>query len=121
MFALYLPVMERVYEKVQCYGMVMEMQIIMEAEATASATVGMAWEGGFSKMKEEPSRMVFLTCSLPEGICVTALLSMNVLGGLVVFRDNFGGFKAVSTILCIWGFCSHVYGIYKFRNNNSNH
>ncbi|KAL2340959.1 hypothetical protein Fmac_008899 [Flemingia macrophylla] len=150
MFALYLPVMERVYEKVQCYGMVMEMQTVMEAAATALATIGMVWEGGFSKMKEESQTvfdegskvywatvmgnvvtwqlcfmgtagMVLLTCSLTGGICMTALLSMNVLGGVVVFRDNFGGFKAVSTILCIWGFCSYVYGIYKFRNNNSNH
>ncbi|KAL2340958.1 hypothetical protein Fmac_008898 [Flemingia macrophylla] len=149
MFALYLPVMERVYEKVQCYGMVMEMQIVMEAAATALATVGMAWEGGFSKMKEESQTvfdegskvywvtvmgnvvtwqlcfmgtagMVFLTCSLTGGICMTALLSMNVLGGVVVFRDNFGSFKAVSTLLCIWGFFSYVYGIYKFTNNNNN-
>ncbi|XP_020232558.1 probable purine permease 4 [Cajanus cajan] len=145
MFALYLPVMQRVYEKVYCYGVVMEMQVIMEAAATALATVGMACEGGFSKMKEESQTvfdkgskvywvtvmgnvvtwqlcfmgtagMVFLTCSLTGGICMTALLSMNVLGGVVVFGDNFGGFKAVSTLLCIWGFCSYVYGIYKFKH-----
>ena len=38
---------------------------------------------------------------------------MNVLGGVVFFRDAFGGVKAVSTFLCILGFCSYVYGIYK--------
>lgn len=144
LFALYLPVMEKVYKKVYCYEMVMEMQVIMECAATLLATIGMACEGGFSEMKREGERvfdkgsrvywvtvmgnvvtwqlcfmgtagMVFLTCSLTGGVCMTALVSMNVLGGVVVFRDEFGGFKAVSTVLCIWGFCSYVYGIYKFN------
>jgi hypothetical protein len=56
--------------------------------------------------------MVFLTSSLTGGICMTALLSMNVLGGVLVYRDEFGGLKAVSTVLCMWGFCSYVYGMY---------
>lgn len=43
---------------------------------------------------------------------MTALLSMNVLGGVLVYRDSFGGLKAVSTVLCLWGFCSYVYGMY---------
>jgi hypothetical protein len=37
---------------------------------------------------------------------------MNVLGGVLVYRDEFGGLKAVSTVLCMWGFCSYVYGMY---------
>ena len=119
----------------------MEMQLVMEIAATVLATIGMAWDGGFSEMKEEGQRvfdkgytvywvtivativtwqfcfmgtagMVFLTSSLTGGICMTALLSMNVLGGVVVFRDAFGGLKAVSTLLCLWGFCSYVYGMY---------
>ena len=56
--------------------------------------------------------MVFFTSSLTSGICMTTLLSMNVLGGVLVYRDEFGGFKAVSTVLCLWGFCSYVYGMY---------
>ncbi|KAJ1378094.1 Purine nucleobase transmembrane transport [Sesbania bispinosa] len=115
----------------------------------------MAWDGGFSQMKEESQRifdkgstvywvtvmanvvtwqfcfmgtagMVFLTSSLTGGICMTALLSMNVLGGVVVFKDAFDGFKAVSTVLCVWGFCSYVYGMYnktveeKARMRNKN-
>jgi hypothetical protein len=43
---------------------------------------------------------------------MTALLSMNVLGGVLVFKDEFDGVKAVSTFLCLWGFCSYVYGMY---------
>ncbi|KAK7303823.1 hypothetical protein RJT34_14740 [Clitoria ternatea] len=141
LFALYLPIMERVYKRVYCYEMVMEIQVVMEFAATVLATVGMACDGGFHEMKEEGQRvfdkgervywvtvmanvvtwqlcfmgtagMVFMTSSLTGGICSTALLSMNVLGGVVVFRDPFGGLKAVSTVLCMWGFCSYVYGLY---------
>jgi len=141
LFSLYLPVMEKIYESVNCYQMVMEMQLIMEVAATVLATVGMACDGGFSDMKEEAEKvfdkgstvywltilstvvtwqccfmgtagMVFLTSSLTGGICSTALLSINVLGGVVAYKDAFGGFKAVSTVLCIWGFCSYVFGMY---------
>lgn len=156
LFSLYLPVMEKIYRNVRSYQLVMEIQLIMEIAATVLATTGMAWDGGFSEMKEEAERvfdmgptvywvtivatvvtwqccfmgtagMVFLTSSLTGGICSTALLSMNVLGGVVVYRDSFGGYKAVSTVLCIWGFCSYVFGMYmktklgnaQRRNNNS--
>lgn len=141
LFALYLPVMEMVYRKVYCYEMVMEMQLIMEIAATALSIVGMASDGGFSEMKKESERvfdkgsgvywvtvtanvvtwqlcfigtagMVFLTSSITSGICMTALLTMNVVGGAVVFRDRFDGVKAMSTMLCTWGFCSYVYGMY---------
>ncbi|XP_004488231.1 probable purine permease 4 [Cicer arietinum] len=141
LFALYLPVVEKIYKKVYCYEMVMEMQFIMEIAATLLATIGMLFDGGFHDMKEESEKffdkgnrvywvtifvtvvtwqfcfmgtagMVFLTSSITGGICMTALLSMNVLGGVLVYRDSFGGLKAVSTFLCIWGFCSYVYGMY---------
>ena len=142
LFALYLPVMERVYRKVYCYAMVMEMQLIMELAATVLATIGMAIKGGFSEMKAESrpggfdkgttaywatvffnvvtwqlcfmgtAGMVFLTSSLTSGICMTALMTMNVVAGVVVYGDPFGGIKAVSTVLSVWGFCSYVYGMY---------
>ncbi|CAL0301586.1 unnamed protein product [Lupinus luteus] len=155
LFASYLPVMEKIYKKVYCYEMVIEMQLIMQIASTVLATIGMIWDGGFSQMKEEGEKvfdkgpkiywiyivsnivtwqicfmgtagMVFLTSSLTGGICATALLSMNVLGGVVVFREAFGGLKAVSTVLCLWAFCSYVYGMYtkqksemKKRNESS--
>ncbi|KAJ9168453.1 hypothetical protein P3X46_019974 [Hevea brasiliensis] len=141
LFALYLPVMERIYKNVHCYGMVMEMQLVMEIAATALATAGMATDGGFREMKRESKNefdkgvkwywmtvignvvtwqlcfmgtagMVFLTSSLTGGICMTALLGMNVVGGVLVYGDEFGGVKVVSTLLCVWGFCSYVYGMY---------
>ncbi|KAK4347702.1 hypothetical protein RND71_034041 [Anisodus tanguticus] len=141
LFALYLPIMEKIYRKVYCYAMVVEMQMIMEMAATALATAGMAADGGFTEMKTESinvfdlgaktywltvgfnvvtwqlcfmgtAGMVFLTTSLTGGVCMTALMGINVLGGVLVYGDHFGGLKAVSTLLCLWGFCSYVYGIY---------
>ncbi|MED6143354.1 putative purine permease 4 [Stylosanthes scabra] len=147
LFALYLPVMEIVYKRVYCYQMVMEMQFIMQVAATLLASIGMASDGGFSQMKVESESvfekggriywltvtanmvtwqmlfmgtagMIYLTCSLTGGICATALLSMNVLGGVIVFRDSFDGVKTVSTAICMWGFCSYVYGLYLYSNYN---
>ncbi|KAJ4849364.1 putative purine permease 4 [Turnera subulata] len=156
LFALYLPVMEKIYREIYNYGMVMEMQVVMEVAATALATAGMAWDGGFPEMRRESlevfdlgakaywvtvmvnvvtwqlvfmgtAGMVFLTSSITGGICMTALLAMNVLGGVVVYGDAFGGVKVVSTVLCVWGFCSYVYGMYlkmkddeKDKENNGN-
>ncbi|KVH87992.1 probable purine permease 4 [Cynara cardunculus var. scolymus] len=149
LFALYLPLMEKIYRKVDCYAMVMEMQFLMELTATALATAGMAVAGGFKEMRHEsdevfdlgPTRywltvgfnvvtwqlsfmgaagMVFLTTSLTGGICMTALMAMNVLGGVVVYGDDFKGPKVVSTVLCLWGFCSYVYGMYvKMKDDNN--
>ena len=44
----------------------------------------------------------------------------------MVCGDEFGGVKAVSTVICGWGFCSYVYGMYlKMREEkemeNKNH
>ncbi|GAB2281060.1 Probable purine permease 4 [Dionaea muscipula] len=140
MFALYLPIMEKVYRIVHCYEMVMEMQLLMEVAATVLATVGMAANGGIGEMRREAEAvfdlgstwywitlvmnivswqfcfmgtagMVFLTTSVTGGVCMTALMAANVVGGVVVYGDRFSGEKAVSTVLCTWGFCSYVYGM----------
>ncbi|XP_052183950.1 probable purine permease 4 [Diospyros lotus] len=141
MFALYLPVMEMIYKKVYCYAMVVEMQLVMEVAATGLAAAGMAADGGFMEIRRESrirfdlgpgaywwtvagnlvtwqlcflgtAGMVFLTTSVTSGICMTALMGMNVIAGVLVFGDEFGGLKVVSTLLCGWGFCSYVYGMY---------
>lgn len=120
----------------------MEMQLVMEFSATVFATIGMALDGGFKEMVKEANQvftkgptvywtvailanvvtwqlcfaatsgMVYLTSGITGGICMTALLAMNVIGGVVVYGDEFGGVKIVSTVLCIWGFSSYVYGLY---------
>ncbi|CAO2206293.1 unnamed protein product [Urochloa humidicola] len=56
---------------------------------------------------------VYLTTSLHGGICMTALLAVNVAGGVVVFGDEFGAEKGVAMVLCLWAFSSYVYGEYK--------
>ncbi|XP_051134449.1 probable purine permease 4 [Andrographis paniculata] len=146
MFALYLPLMEIIYRRVRCYAMVVEMQLLMQIAATVFATVGMAADGGFRDMAAESkavfdrgpaaywwtiagclvawqvcflgtSGMVYLTSSLTGGICTTALLAMNVIGGVAVFGDGFGGVKAVATVMCLWGFCSYLYGMYARSKN----
>ncbi|CAN4087114.1 unnamed protein product [Withania somnifera] len=144
LFALYLPLMEKIYKKVYCYSMVVEMQMVMELAATVLATLGMTIDGGFSEMKKEGKNvfdlgekaywltvmfnvvtwqfcfmgtagMVFMTSSLTGGVCMTTLMAVNVLGGVVVYGDNFGGTKVVSTLLCVWGFSSYLYGMYMKR------
>ncbi|XP_015089683.1 probable purine permease 4 [Solanum pennellii] len=144
LFAIYLPLMEKIYRHVYCYSMVVEMQMVMELTATILATLGMIIDGGFHEMKKEGKNvfdlgekaywltvmvnvvtwqfcfmgtagMVFLTSSLTGGVCMTALMAVNVLGGVIVFKDNFGGIKVVSTLLCIWGFSSYLYGMYNMK------
>ncbi|CAA0808335.1 Probable purine permease 4 [Striga hermonthica] len=140
LFALYLPVMEVIYRQVDCYGMVVEMQLVMEVVATAFAGAGMWAGGGFADMRVESrggfdegptvywvtiggnivvwqlcfvgtAGMVFLTTSLTGGICMTGLMAANVVGGVVVYGDEFGGVKAVAALVCVWGFSSYLYGI----------
>ncbi|KAL6497859.1 putative purine permease 4 [Orobanche hederae] len=144
LFALYLPVMETIYRKVYCYEMVVEMQLVMEIAATAFSAAGMAAGGGFSDMWVESAKvfdrgpgvywltiagnlvvwqlsflgtagMVFMTSSLTGGICMTALMAANVAGGVLVYGDGFGGVKAVAAGVCVWGFCSYLYGMYAKR------
>jgi len=139
LFAAYLPVMELVYRRAVSGGfrMAVEVQVIMQAAATALAFAGLAAAGGW---REELARwdlspaaywavvaalvvtwqacfmgtagMVYLTSSLHSGVCMTAVLTANVIGGVLVFRDPFGWEKAVATVLCVWGFSSYLYGEY---------
>ncbi|KAG2599805.1 hypothetical protein PVAP13_5KG418100 [Panicum virgatum] len=117
LFAAYLPVMELVYRRAVSGGfrMAVEVQVIMQAAATALAVAGLAAAGGW---REEMARwdlspaaywavvaalvvtwqacfmgtagMVYLTSSLHSGVCMTA----------------------VATVLCVWGFSSYLYGEY---------
>ncbi|KAF0918918.1 hypothetical protein E2562_027437 [Oryza meyeriana var. granulata] len=124
------------------FRMVVEAQVIMEAVATAVGAAGMVssaggkwpWNGVEATWDLSPAAYyavvgaavlswqlcflgtagtVFLTTSLHGGICMTALLAVNVAGGVVVFGDEFGPEKAVAMLLCLWAFSSYVYGEYK--------
>lgn len=134
MFSLYLPVMEKMYKPVNCYAMVMEIQLIMEIAATVLATIGLAFDEE-SSMEFDlgpgaywltvilstftwqlcmmgTAGLVFLTTSLTGGVCMTALMVINVLGGVVFYGDKFGARKGFSTFLSVWGFASYLVGIY---------
>ncbi|KAL5577934.1 hypothetical protein UlMin_019633 [Ulmus minor] len=130
LFALYLPLMEMIFKKVYCYAMVMEMQMVVEFSATLLATIGMVESHVFDKglvvyyitvffnvvtwqlCFMGTAGMVFLMSSLTGGICMTALMGINVVGGVLVYGDDFGGVKIVSTLLSSWGFASYVFGFY---------
>nr|CBH32558.1 Triose-phosphate Transporter family domain containing protein [Triticum aestivum]CDM83953.1 unnamed protein product [Triticum aestivum] len=142
LFAAYLPVMELLYRRAVSGGfrMVVEVQVVMQAAATALAVVGLVvagrWSEELARWDKSPAAywvlvaalvatwqacfmgtagMVYLTSSLHSGVCMTAVLTANVIGGVVVFRDPFGAEKAIATVLCIWGFSSYLYGEYSTR------
>lgn len=43
---------------------------------------------------------------------MTALMSVNILGGVMMFEDNFGWNNVILTLLCLWGFSSYLFGMY---------
>ncbi|CAD6332903.1 unnamed protein product [Miscanthus lutarioriparius] len=139
LFAAYLPVMELLYRRAVSGGFVLavEVQVAMQAMATAVAAVGLVaaggarddvarWEGStalylvvvltlvltWQACFMGTAGVIYLTSSLHSGVCMAAVLTANVLGGVVVFGDPFGAEKAVATALCVWGLASYPYGEY---------
>jgi drug/metabolite transporter (DMT)-like permease len=139
LFAAYLPVMELLYRRAVSGGFVLavEVQVAMQAMATAVAAVGLVaaggacddvarWEGStalywvvvltlvltWQACFMGTAGVIYLTSSLHSGVCMAAVLTANVLGGVVVFGDPFGAEKAVATALCVWGLASYLYGEY---------
>ncbi|KAJ3670756.1 hypothetical protein LUZ60_008182 [Juncus effusus] len=143
LFSLYLPLMELVYRRVDGFRMVMEVQLIMEAAATLLSGVGIIASEGWKETGQwhlgkvmywlilvinvvtwqmcfmGTAGLIFLTSSLHSGVCMTAVVSANVVGGVVVFGDNFSAEKAVATILCVWGLSSYLYGEYRKREDQN--
>ena len=139
LFAAYLPVMELLYRRAVSGGFILavEVQVAMQAMATAVAAVGLAAAGG---ARDDVARwkgsaalywvvvltlvltwqacfmgtagVIYLTSSLHSGVCMAAVLTANVLGGVVVFGDPFGAEKGIATALCAWGLASYLYGEY---------
>ncbi|KAG6490887.1 probable purine permease 4 [Zingiber officinale] len=141
--AVYLPATQLLYLRVSGCREAAEVQVVVQAAATALAAAGMAVAGGWRREDAwdldaaaywsvvgsavvswqlcfaGTAGVVFLTSSVNGGICMTALLSVNVLGGVLVFGDEFGGSKAVAMALCLWGFTSYVYGELKLEKLES--
>ncbi|TKW25953.1 hypothetical protein SEVIR_3G154200v4 [Setaria viridis] len=139
LFAAYLPVMELLYREAVSGGFILavEVQAVMQAMASVVAAAGLAAKGGFGGdvARWEGSTalywvvvltlvltwqacfmgtagVIYLTSSLHSGVCMTAVLVANVLGGVVVFGDAFGAEKGIATALCAWGLASYLYGEY---------
>ncbi|XP_066368426.1 probable purine permease 4 [Miscanthus floridulus] len=144
LFAAYLPVMELLYRKAVSGGFILavEVQVAMQAMATAVAAVGLAaaggadddvarWEGStalywvvvltlvltWQACFMGTAGVIYLTSSLHSGVCMAAVLTANVLGGVVVFGDPFGSEKGIATALCAWGLASYLYGEYTKKKN----
>nr|GEX95594.1 hypothetical protein [Tanacetum cinerariifolium] len=71
--------------------------------ATIVATIVMAIAGGFKEMKHESVALFDLGHTK---YCV------------LVYGDDFKDPKVVSTLLCLWAFCSYVYGMYVKMNRD---
>lgn len=139
LFAAYLPVMELLYRQAVSGGFVLavEVQAVMQAMASLVAAIGLAAKGGLgddvARWKGSAALywvvvstlvltwqacfmgtagVIYLTSSLHSGVCMTAVLTANVLGGVVVFGDPFGAEKGIATALCAWGLASYLYGEY---------
>ncbi|KAF8784017.1 hypothetical protein HU200_000025 [Digitaria exilis] len=129
LFAAYLPVMELLYRKAVSGGFILavEVQVVMQAMASVVAAVGLAaWKGStalywvvvatlvltWQACFMGTAGVIYLTSSLHSGVCMAAVLTANVIGGVVVFGDSFGAEKAVATALCVWGLASYLYGEY---------
>ncbi|KAK3010298.1 hypothetical protein RJ639_010803, partial [Escallonia herrerae] len=115
LFAMYLPLMEMMYRKAYCDAMMVEMQCVMEGATTALAFVGMAWDGGFSEIRNESSRVFGLgprAYWLTVGYSFWARLD-DLLHDVVDKRDLHDGADGHECVrLRPSGFCSYVYGIY---------
>ncbi|KAF6997457.1 hypothetical protein CFC21_013676 [Triticum aestivum] len=139
LFSAYLPVMELVYREAVSGGFILavEVQAVMQAMASVEAAVGLAVSRGFSDDVAHwkgshavywvvvatlvvtwqacfmgTAGVIYLTSSLHSGVCMAAVLTANVIGGVLVFGDPFGPEKAVATALCVWGLSSYLYGEY---------
>ncbi|KAL6848969.1 hypothetical protein ACP4OV_021552 [Aristida adscensionis] len=139
LFAAYLPVMELLYREAVSGGFVLavEVQVVMQAMASLLAAIGLAATGGLdgevARWKGSPALywavvaalvltwqacfmgtagVIYLTSSLHSGVCMAAVLTANVLGGVFVFGDPFGAEKGIATALCVWGVASYLYGEY---------
>ncbi|XP_044963019.1 probable purine permease 4 [Hordeum vulgare subsp. vulgare] len=139
LFSAYLPVMELLYREAVSGGFILavEVQAVMQAMASVVAAIGLAATGGFGNDVAHwkgshavywvvvatlvvtwqacfmgTAGVIYLTSSLHSGVCMAAVLTANVIGGVVVFGDPFGAEKAVATTLCVWGLSSYLYGEY---------
>ncbi|CAA6658861.1 unnamed protein product [Spirodela intermedia] len=130
LYALTLPLTELMYRKFReevTYRMVVEVQLLVSALASAVCIVGMLVNGDFqavgreareSEMGEAKFYVVLLG---PDGHCRLLLLALRQRGAgtappvseiaaVLLFHERFDGRKGVALALSLWGFASFCYG-----------
>ncbi|KAK8957869.1 Purine permease 3 [Platanthera zijinensis] len=144
LYGLVLPLMELMYNKAKqdiSYTLVMEIQIVMAAAATAFCAVGMVVNKDFQAILEEGhqyglgetkyyvvvvfiallSEALFLgitgtinySSALVSGIALAICIPISEVLAVLFLHENFDAEKGVSLSLAIWGMISYFYGEYK--------
>ncbi|KAF9609891.1 hypothetical protein IFM89_018976 [Coptis chinensis] len=57
--------------------------------------------------------VIFCANSLLNGVLSAVLLPITNIAAVIFYQENFNGIKAMSLVLCLWGFTCYFYGEYK--------
>lgn len=57
--------------------------------------------------------LIFCSSSLLSGIIIAVLFPVIEILGVLIYRESFQVEKAISLVLCVWGFVSYFYGEFK--------
>ncbi|KAK1326276.1 Purine permease 3 [Acorus calamus] len=128
-------------KRVISYAVVLQFQLGVSVFATAFCTVGMLANHDFAAIPREAKAYdlgetkyyivlvatavlwqfsfigtagtIFYTSSLFAGVYTALLLPFTEVAAVIAFRESFSGEKGMAMALCLWGFVSYFYGVYK--------
>ncbi|KAF9609893.1 hypothetical protein IFM89_018978 [Coptis chinensis] len=128
------------------YGIVLQFQTNLAISATLFSLTGMVVNKDFQAMGKEANEfglgngmyylvlgagavvwqlsfvgglgVIFCANSLLNGILSAVLLPITNIAAVLAYHENFNGEKAMSLVLCLWGFTSYFYGEYKMSKKN---
>ncbi|KAK6938108.1 hypothetical protein RJ641_031616 [Dillenia turbinata] len=120
------------------YSLVMEMQMVLSLFATVFCTVGMLVNNDFQTIATEAKEyglgeamyyfvlamnglifqcfflgaigVIFCASSLLSGILIALCIPITEILAVLFYHESFKAEKAVSLVLCVWGFISYFYG-----------
>ncbi|KAF5183945.1 Purine permease [Thalictrum thalictroides] len=130
------------------YGVVLQFQINLAIFATLFSLTGMAINKDFQAMGKEANEyglgngmyylvlcagtvvwqltfigglgVIFCANSLLNGVLGAVLLPITNLAAVIFYHEKFNGLKAMSLVLCLWGFTSYFYGEYSMNKKLKN-
>ncbi|KAF5189895.1 Purine permease [Thalictrum thalictroides] len=128
------------------YGIVLQFQTNLAIFATLFSLTGMVINKDFQAMGREANEyglgnnmyylvlgsiavvwqlsfvgglgVIFCANSLLNGVLSAVLLPITNVAAVIFYHENFNGLKAMSLVLCLWGFTSYFYGEYKMIQMN---